>query len=147
MEETSYAHELTFESEHILEDQIYGKRPLQKFDIYPNASRAWNFTLLTTFLNELDDFAKPSRRGFTITCHEGRSSMPASIVLWILWRPWPSFALISQTLPPFLIMQLTISVVRTLQGVERLRWLRRGCNKEELLIHGHPYHHRLHRRK
>ena len=80
MEETSYAHELTFESEHILEDQIYGKRPLQKFDIYPNASRAWNFTLLTAFLNELDDFAKPSRRGFTITCHEGRSDFRFSFV-------------------------------------------------------------------
>ena len=80
MEQPSYAHELTFESEHILDDQIYGSRPLKKLEIYPNASRAWSFTLLSAFLNELDDFTKPSRRGCTITFNAGRADVRFSFV-------------------------------------------------------------------
>ena len=67
MEDLDYAHELSFETEHRLGDQIEGERALKKLEIYPNAGRAWTFTLLSAFLNELDDFQKPSRRGFVVS--------------------------------------------------------------------------------
>ena len=72
MDEPDYAHELVFESEHLMPDQINGSRALKKLEIYPNAGRAWDFTLLATFLNELGDFKKPSRRGFTLDNENGR---------------------------------------------------------------------------
>ena len=64
MDEPNYEHELTFETEHCLSDQIDGERASQKLKIYPGFNRSWSFTLLSTFLNELSDFRKPSRRGF-----------------------------------------------------------------------------------
>lgn len=71
MDEPNYAQELSFESEHCLSDMIYSERAPQKFKIYPSRNRAWSFTLLACFLNEIDDFQKTSRRSFTDNTKSG----------------------------------------------------------------------------
>ena len=65
MEEANLLHELSFESEHRLPDQIDSTRALTKLEIFPSCSREWTYTLLSVFLNELGDFCKPKRRGVT----------------------------------------------------------------------------------
>jgi len=67
MSEPNYRHELSFESEHLLFDQIYGNRSVAKLEIKPSSGREWTFTLLSIFLNEMGEFEKPSRRGFSLS--------------------------------------------------------------------------------
>ena len=58
MEEANLFHELSFESEHRLPDQIDSTCALAKLEIFPSCSREWTYTLLSVFLNELGDFCK-----------------------------------------------------------------------------------------
>ena len=64
-EEIAYRHEFSFETEHRLPDQFIGPRAVAKLEIFPKLGHTWTFTLLAVFLNEISDFVKTPRRGFT----------------------------------------------------------------------------------
>ena len=62
---------LTFVTEPNLIDQITGTRIKMKVPIYPK-EKPWDYILLSSFINEFDDFNKASRR-FLLTENAGES--------------------------------------------------------------------------
>ena len=106
MNERNYQLELTFESEHRLSDQIDGEKALAKLNIFPAGGNEWNFTLLSAFLNELDEFVKPSRRGFIATNDLG--------------RPNGKFSFTHQSIPNFYIF---VKITDKISVQASMKWL------------------------
>ena len=108
MDDINYTQEMTFESSHCMSDQIYGEKAVQKLNIYPNNNRAWTYTLLSAFLNELVNFRKPSRRGFVILNDYGKNSY--------------KFVFIHRDIAKFFI---NIKINEEIEVLASLEWLKR----------------------
>lgn len=120
MNERNYQLELTFESEHRLSDQIDGEKALAKLNIFPAGGNEWNFTLLSAFLNELDEFVKPSRRGFIATNDLG--------------RPNGKFSFTHQSIPNFYIF---VKITDKISVQASMKWLIRKWERKEIAEFSH----------
>lgn len=106
MQEPDFLNEMAIESERRLPDQIYGERALVKLLVFPRTTKTWTFTLLSTFLNELSDFSKPSRRGFVATRKEN--------------RPHGTFVFIHKDIPKYFIK---VKVTSEIEVQASTKWL------------------------
>ena len=120
MNEREYRPELTFESEHRLPDQIEGEKALAKLEIFPAGGNPWNFTLLSAFLNELDEFVKYCRRGFIATNESG--------------RPDGRFSFTHQSIPNF---YLYVKITDRISVQASMKWLIRKWDRKEIVEFSH----------
>lgn len=115
MGDLDFAHILTFESEHCLQDQLESERALAKLKIFPSSEMQWTFSLLSSFLNELYEFNKPSQKGFKVSRDFG--------------RPNGHFTFIHEKNPKYYFY---VKISDHISVFASLQWLKREWTKKQI---------------